>query len=68
MAYTLLKYKDKFDDEIKQYQVAKISDITTIPNAVNTTFEKCSVGSTCFVEENEGLYILCVDGVTWKLL
>lgn len=67
MAYTLLKYKDKFDDEIKQYQVAKISDILSLPNAVNTS-EKCAVGSSCFCEENEGIYILCVDGVTWKLL
>lgn len=67
MAYTLLKYKDKFDLEIKEYQVSLIADIDGLPNAASTS-ERCGVGSSCFCEENEGLYILCVDGVTWKLL
>ena len=72
MAYKRIYYKGHPDNlEICQYQVATVADISTLPNT-QTSPDKCAAGSICIVEgavqDKWSVYVLSVDGVTWKLL
>lgn len=54
MAYEIIKYKDKFDGEIREFQCQFISDLQTLPS--QTSSPKASTGSLCLVEEDGNVY------------
>lgn len=65
MAYELIKYMNKFNDEIRYFQCAALTDISSLPNQLSSP--KCATGSMCLVEENAAIFILGVDH-NWKEL
>lgn len=66
MACVIIKYKDKFDGEIREFQCQFISDLLTLPVQTSSP-NKAGTGSLCLCEEDGNVYILRSDG-NWVAL
>lgn len=64
--YNVIARRGSGDALAKEFMAAERTDVDTLPNASSETADRCSPGSTCIVEADWSVWVLSVDGVTWK--
>lgn len=67
MAYKCIKTRNEYMLPAKGFQCDTRANVANLPTT-QTSHEKCAVGSTALVEADGSVWVLSVDGVTWKEL